>query len=352
MYLVLLDPKTWTEAQSYCREEHVDLATVQSDKDRAKLKEAANDESFQSFAWIALQRRVLAWRWSYLNAASSFTKWESWEPDTSRTEEACAFIDGNRLWGDASCTQENTSSVKLVRNYTTLIIWRNGRKNNIERREGKPDDEQESRRSSKEKKLDKSQTQDKFKFIQTSLNWREAQVYCRTLYTDLATVTDDSENTALADLMYKNNVWEAWIGLSKNLWLWSDGTGVSRASVTWESGQPDNVNGDEECACAGTEGQTADDACSTRRPFYCKTYDLMKKQLVRVSFKSSGHLDPSAAMQAFEEKMNQILSDQGMNAGSSVTWRVQPDGEIFQQTNTTETRPSACEEQDETLSNV
>ncbi|XP_043101105.1 C-type lectin galactose-binding isoform-like [Puntigrus tetrazona] len=154
-FVVIQDPKTWTEAQSYCREEHVDLATVQSDEDRAKLKEAANDESFQSFAWIGFYNGVLAWRWSYLNAASSFTKWESWEPDTSRTEEACAFIDGNRLWGDASCTQEKYFFCQT----------------------------------------DKSQTQDKFKFIQTSLNWREAQVYCRTLYTDLATVTDDSENT-------------------------------------------------------------------------------------------------------------------------------------------------------------
>uniref|UniRef100_A0A672P8D7 C-type lectin domain-containing protein n=1 Tax=Sinocyclocheilus grahami TaxID=75366 RepID=A0A672P8D7_SINGR len=119
------------------------------------------------------------------------------------------------------------------------------------------------------------QIEDKFKYIQMSMKWREAQLYCRTLYTDLATITDDTENTALAAIISENSVQEAWIGLSKNMWLWSDQTSVSWSSMTWQSGQPDNVNGNEECACAGTEGQMADDACMTSRAFYCKTRELL-----------------------------------------------------------------------------
>ncbi len=106
------------------------------------------------------------------------------------------------------------------------------------------------------------------------MKWREAQLYCRTLYTDLATIADDTENTALTTIISANNGQDAWIGLSKNLWLWSDQTNVSWSSVTWESGQPDNMNGNEECASAGTEGQMADVTCSNLLPFYCKTREL------------------------------------------------------------------------------
>ncbi|XP_058637850.1 uncharacterized protein LOC131544000 isoform X2 [Onychostoma macrolepis] len=263
-FVLIEGPKTWTEAQSYCREKHMDLATVQSDEDRAKLKEAANDVNFQSFAWIGFYNGVLTWRWSYQNTVISYTKWESWQPDSGRTDEACAFVDRNQRWGDATCLLE------------------------------------------------------KYFFCQT----------------------DDTENTALTNIISANNGLDAWIGLSKNLWLWSDQTNVSWSSLTWESGQPNNVNGNEECACAGTEGQMADDACSTLRAFYCKTPEV-KKQLVRVAVKSSGYLDESAVMKAIEKKMNQILSDQGMN---NIIWRVQPDGKIFHQTNNTEKTSTACEE--------
>ncbi len=121
---------------------------------------------------------------------------------------------------------------------------------------------------------DKSRNE-KFKYIQKSMTWREAQLYCRTQYTDLATIADDTENTALTNIISKSNGHDAWIGLSKNLWLWSDQTNVLRSSVTWESGQPDNVNGNEECASAGTEGQMADVTCSDLLAFYCKTRELL-----------------------------------------------------------------------------
>uniref|UniRef100_A0A672PER6 C-type lectin domain-containing protein n=1 Tax=Sinocyclocheilus grahami TaxID=75366 RepID=A0A672PER6_SINGR len=72
--------------------------------------------------------------------------------------------------------------------------------------------------------------------------------------------TRSSENKLIGKQDY-----QAWIGLSKNMWLWqwSDNTSVSWSSVKWESGQPNNVNASEECVRAGTEGLIADDTCST-----------------------------------------------------------------------------------------
>uniref|UniRef100_A0A8C1UF04 C-type lectin domain-containing protein n=1 Tax=Cyprinus carpio TaxID=7962 RepID=A0A8C1UF04_CYPCA len=111
--------------------------------------------------------------------------------------------------------------------------------------------------------------QNKFKFIDMLMNWTDAQIYCRTHYVDLATTTNDTENTFLANILSDMGLIYVWIGLHKNLWQWSDESSVLLSSVKWESGQPDNVNGNEDCARADTEGLMADDSCSTPLPFYC-----------------------------------------------------------------------------------
>uniref|UniRef100_A0A8C2DWV3 C-type lectin domain-containing protein n=1 Tax=Cyprinus carpio TaxID=7962 RepID=A0A8C2DWV3_CYPCA len=107
LYRIILieDPKTWTEAQSYCREKYMDLAMVQSDEDRAKLKEAANAVNFQSVAWIGFYRDVGGW--SYKNTPISYAMWESWEPDLPKTNEACGAVQSNGRWGDRGCTEQD-----------------------------------------------------------------------------------------------------------------------------------------------------------------------------------------------------------------------------------------------------
>ncbi|XP_016418183.1 C-type mannose receptor 2-like [Sinocyclocheilus rhinocerous] len=269
-FVLIKEPKTWAEAQSYCREKHTDLATVQSDEDRAKLKEVADAVSFRSFAWTGFYK--VFWRWSHQNTVISYEKWAFQEPDLSKTNEA----------------YDNT-------------------------------------------------LQDKFRYFEWDMNWHAAQKYCRSNHVDLATVTDDTENTHLAYVIEREYDWNAWIGLSKKQglcqWQWSDQTSVS-SSVKWESGQPDNINGTEECATADTDGQMADDTCSTRLPFYCR--ENTKIQRVRFAVKSDGSLDESTVMEAIEKKMKQILSDQGVEITSSITWIVQPDRMIFQQQETQE----------------
>ncbi|XP_048039108.1 macrophage mannose receptor 1-like [Megalobrama amblycephala] len=312
-FILIEEPKTWLESQSYCREKHLDLATVQSDEDRVKLKEAADAANFDSFAWTGFYNGILTWRWSYKNEAISYVKWDSLEPDTYRTHEACAFIKKNELWGDTTCLEEKYFFCQT----------------------------------------DKSIIAEKFQYIQMSMKWRDAQLYCRTNYIDLATITDDTENKALAGIITDNNGEDAWIGLSKNLWLWSDQTNVSWSLVKWEPGQPDNIDGWEECASAGTEGQMADVSCSNLQFFYCKAPDdppVRKINLVRVAVKSAGYLNEYAVMAAIEKKVNQMLSEQMMDTGSNVTWRVHPDGKIFHlqenHTQKTTTTTAACEEKE------
>uniref|UniRef100_A0A672LKX4 C-type lectin domain-containing protein n=1 Tax=Sinocyclocheilus grahami TaxID=75366 RepID=A0A672LKX4_SINGR len=107
LYRIVLieEPKTWPEAQSYCREEHVDLATVQSAEDRAKLKVAANAVNFQSVAWIGLH--IVVWRWSYQLTPISYSMWDSSQPDLYHTIEACGAVHSNGRWGDRYCTTQD-----------------------------------------------------------------------------------------------------------------------------------------------------------------------------------------------------------------------------------------------------
>uniref|UniRef100_A0A672P8C8 C-type lectin domain-containing protein n=1 Tax=Sinocyclocheilus grahami TaxID=75366 RepID=A0A672P8C8_SINGR len=102
-FVLIKEPKTWAKAQSYCREKYTDLVTVQSDEDRAKLKEAADAVSFTSVAWIGFYKDP--WRWSHQNTEISYEKWGFQEPHLPNTNEACAFVNRNGQWSDTSCTE-------------------------------------------------------------------------------------------------------------------------------------------------------------------------------------------------------------------------------------------------------
>uniref|UniRef100_A0A8C1MCI8 C-type lectin domain-containing protein n=1 Tax=Cyprinus carpio TaxID=7962 RepID=A0A8C1MCI8_CYPCA len=101
-FVLIEEPKTWPEAHSYCRENYTDLVTVQSDADRAKLKEAANVLNFSSVAWIGFYKDP--WLWSYQNTVISYEKWDYSEPEKPNTNEACVFVNRYRQWHDTSCT--------------------------------------------------------------------------------------------------------------------------------------------------------------------------------------------------------------------------------------------------------
>ncbi|XP_016116674.1 L-selectin-like [Sinocyclocheilus grahami] len=203
--------------------------------------------------------------------------WDSSQPDLYHTIEACGAVHSNGRWGDRYCTTQDNFFCQTD-NQDTL--------------------------------------QAKFQHIETSMTWTNAQLYCRTHYVDLATITDNTENDFLANILSSLNLNDAWIGLYKIPWLWSDKSSVSWSSVKWEFGQPDNVKGNENCARANNEGLMADDTCSTRLPFYCRENRKIKH--VRFTVKSDGHLDESAVMEAIEKKMKQILSDQHMKIRSSI----------------------------------
>uniref|UniRef100_A0A8C2ATE8 C-type lectin domain-containing protein n=1 Tax=Cyprinus carpio TaxID=7962 RepID=A0A8C2ATE8_CYPCA len=98
---------------------------------------------------------------------------------------------------------------------------------------------------------------DRIILIKEPKTWTEAQSYCREKYKDLVTVQNDTENTFLANILSVKGQNDAWFGLYKNPWQWSDNSSVSWSSVKWESGQPNNVKGIEDCVKAKKKKKSA-----------------------------------------------------------------------------------------------
>ncbi|XP_073326616.1 mannose-binding protein C-like [Pagrus major] len=99
---VLIETRmTWTEAQSYCRDHHTDLASVRNTAENQEVKDVI--PSGQT-AWIGLFRD--SWKWSD-GSNSSFRYWDQiyGQPDNDGGNQACAVADLGRYgkWFDIPC---------------------------------------------------------------------------------------------------------------------------------------------------------------------------------------------------------------------------------------------------------
>ncbi|XP_034738007.1 macrophage mannose receptor 1-like [Etheostoma cragini] len=106
-----------------------------------------------------------------------------------------------------------------------------------------------------------------YRFIKEKKTWKEAQEYCRTNHTDLATVSNQEDLKRLKDHpQYQSG---AWIGLQRD-WRWSQ-SGVEFRDSNWYPGQPDNQLNKENCVVIGGEWNDKwnDISCDESFKFIC-----------------------------------------------------------------------------------
>ncbi|XP_077088895.1 macrophage mannose receptor 1-like [Siphateles boraxobius] len=243
-YHFVNESKTWTEAQRYCRENYTDLATIDNMEEMNSLINTVNG-SYNGSAWIGLYDDVNSWRWSlenndfYQEGERDFRNWYH-EPNNG-ANELCVYMDYNGTWFDSSCES-----------YYTFVCY-NGREN----------------------------ASQKYVVVYEGRTWTGAQSYCREKYTDLASVSNETERQQILNvtrfLYYGYNVW---IGLHRNR-LWSD---QSSSSFTYwlpytpgEVAQPDNganvqgQQGAQHCTAVSLKyfGQWTDESCFASLPFFC-----------------------------------------------------------------------------------
>ncbi|RXN30216.1 C-type mannose receptor 2-like protein [Labeo rohita] len=226
-YVLIQEQKTWDEAQTYCRKNYIDLATVQSTDDSANLQEAVY--KMAKMAWIGLYNDINNWRWSYQDEQIMFQNWYTGEPNNYDGHEECGVMMDISTWNDWSCTAL----------FPFFCYSENGT--------------------------------NRFVFISNTRTWKEAQHYCRQYYTDLAVIRNPTENNELNVLMKPYT--QAWIGLFRDVWKWSlsplPSLPVSTSFITWMTGQPDMLGLQRPCGVSDPTGLISDQLCSNVLPFLC-----------------------------------------------------------------------------------
>lgn len=258
-YYYIQTPMTWSDAQSYCRSNYVDLATVDTmEEHQTFLSLFGNDRSTQ--VWLGLSKTSSkSWGWS---DGTATVEWRHW--DASVNDGDCVWMGPGGDWSAGDCSSQK--AFLCSKNTNGLQSY----------------------------------------FLNTQpLSWRGAQQFCRNTYTDLVTVKTLAQHQTLLTLAQGNSVW---IGLFRDEWVWSDQT--SGAFRMWDEWNPDNIGGDQFCADIRLyylQWDTA--ACSSSRPFVC--YTSTWKTFVKVTLASK--LPFSAVKDSLQQQFQARFKEKGVD---------------------------------------
>ncbi|XP_017320444.1 putative C-type lectin domain family 20 member A [Ictalurus punctatus] len=281
-YYLIQQGKTWSDAQAYCRAEHTDLAIIESNDDMVRLQNEIQRQQFSSSAWIGLYNDINSWYWSLGHEPlGSMRPWATGEPDNWLGQEWCGATN-TWAWSDGSCTK------------TLPVVCFDDTKTGNQR----------------------------YIYISNTKTWYDAQAYCKTYHTDLASARNATEISVIQGLV---SGW-TWFGLIRDTWKWIDKTNFS--TISWISGKPDNSLKNENCGYLNN-GQADDAKCSDIMPFFCYRIITGQQQIVRVKVRSNQDVNDPAVNAAILEQIKQELKDHGMAENITVKWREQPDGKVF-----------------------
>ncbi|XP_005756042.1 putative C-type lectin domain-containing protein LINC00083, partial [Pundamilia nyererei] len=99
-----MEKKTWTQAQSYCRQHHTDLASGLDQIYSEEFKKLKNSKAPKVNSWIGLFRD--SWRWSD-GSNFSFRYWDmdSFNDGLNNRKCATTLLERSGRWSSAGCDQ-------------------------------------------------------------------------------------------------------------------------------------------------------------------------------------------------------------------------------------------------------
>ncbi|KAF6737617.1 Macrophage mannose receptor 1 [Oryzias melastigma] len=309
--------RTWTEAQTYCREKFQDLATIQNLNNNTEAQQAAVNSQF----WIGLFNGT--WRWSQdkeedNNPSTWFEKWSTLEPGTG----SCVSISKAGAWYAKDCSTLNAFVCFSAETGQHVLV-----------------DQKKS--------------------------WPDAQAHCRSQHTDLSSIRSLEENTQVSALLpdpvqtdlgaffgallggtYSTSTTSttyAWIGLHRSPWAWSDGSSAAYTQFGLLQSK-----GRDDCVMMDSSSSTWFwRPCTQNHTFLCNT-DIrpmaMRTLKVRMSSASADLTDPVVQNSVLQQLKKRMEDEEGMEA-VRLKWRMQPDGQVFSQEEGT-APPPVCQQDD------
>ncbi|XP_052417792.1 C-type lectin mannose-binding isoform-like [Carassius gibelio] len=93
----------WKDAQTYCRQHHTDLTTVNDQTDLTELLKSL-PSGFRDDFWIGLYRtdRYAPWVWSD-RSKSLFRQWQPSQPNNAAGIQYCVYTSTTGYWNDWEC---------------------------------------------------------------------------------------------------------------------------------------------------------------------------------------------------------------------------------------------------------
>ncbi|XP_054903038.1 secretory phospholipase A2 receptor-like [Poeciliopsis prolifica] len=285
-FVLFSTPKTWNDAQIYCRKNCLDLATIyylEEMNEVVKLIESEGDN-----VWFGLfQGKTRIWHWSltardfYKEGEKNFYNW-----GTSPNYH-CGYYE-QKLFYTRAC------HLKLP-----FLCF---------------DDTKEG--------------PDQYVMVDEVMGWTDALEYCQSSYTGLVSVRNDAELEIIQSLAVNASVW---VGLFRDSWVWSDQADSSLRN--WLPGTSVWSTSSDTCGALlkNESGRWGALKCTETHPFLCSCLPENKHMhfIVRINMQNSAlDINDPAVQDGILEQMKLRVRKTGAE-GVQLRWRTQSDGNVF-----------------------